>query len=177
MRGNWSELPLVLKSTQCHVNTLLVTNWLQKTVTISNTNTGLIKKIWYIKKRAFCIITYLGWHLIFGWGRILRPTFIIILRVSRWLRFILWLVYLLRWSGDSCRETLIFTKLRVHVSLNKSIPLEISSGISVPIWWIDTYSKHECTLSSMITTSVPVKTEVIKDVVPNNIWVFTWNLI
>ena len=83
MRGNQSELPLVLKSTQCHVNTLLVTNWPQKTVTISNTNTGLIMKIWYIKTRAFCIITYLGWHLIFRWGRILRPTFIIILRVSR----------------------------------------------------------------------------------------------
>ena len=142
MRGNQSELPLVLKSLQCHVNTLLVTNWPQKTVTISNTNTGLIKKIWYIKMRAFCTITYLGWHLIFRWGRILRPTFIIILRVSRWLRFILWLVYLLRWSGDSCKETLIFTKLRVHVSLNKSIPLEISSTISMPIWWIDTLNMN-----------------------------------
>ena len=83
MRGNWRELPLVLQSPQCHVNTLLVTNWPQKTVTISNTNTGLIKKIWYIKMRAFCTITYLGWHLIFRWGGILRPAFIIILRVSR----------------------------------------------------------------------------------------------
>ena len=146
MRGNRSELPLVLKSPQCH--TLLITNWPQKTV-ISNTNTGLIKKIWYIKMRAFCTITYLGWHLVFRCGRILRPSFIIIIRLSRWLWFILWLVYLLRWSGDSCKGTLIFTKLRVHASLNKSIPLEISSGISMPIWRIDTltiiYDYYICT--------------------------------
>lgn len=52
MRGNQSELPLVLKSPQCHLNTLLVTNWPQKTVTISNTNTGLIKKIWYMRNES-----------------------------------------------------------------------------------------------------------------------------
>ena len=61
-RGNRSELPLVLKSPQYHVNTPLVTNWPQKTV-ISNTNTGLIEKIWYIKMRAFCTHTLVGtWY-------------------------------------------------------------------------------------------------------------------